>query len=144
MNDTDLWDKAAKAGYDYRTVHGCFPDKIGIHYERLRQFHRDCIIFPEPPPIEVNWFKPEEEIPPYPTLKQHHARFEPVVGEHIREDEVYVPVPGAMNAISGEEIADQARELEREKRARILLGRSRPSDWVGMESVTHSKEQEQA
>ena len=143
MNDTDLYNKAAKAGYDYRTVHGSFPEKIGIHYERLRQFHRDCIIFPEPTPLEVNWFKLEEEIPPYPTLKQHHARFEPVVGKSIQWDEVYLPVPGSeQETISGEEIASQARELEREKRARILLGRSRPSDWVGMGPVIHRKEQE--
>ena len=85
MNDTDLYNKATKAGYDYRTVHGVFPEKIGIHYERLRQFHRDCIIFPEPTPLEVNWFALEDEVPPYPTFKQHRTRFEPVIG---KEDQV--------------------------------------------------------
>ena len=130
MNDTDLWNKAAKAGYDYRTVHGCFPDKIGIHFRRLRQFGRDRIIFPEPPPIEVNCFTPENVPVEGITINQHVARFEAVIGKNIQWDEVYVPIPDdARNVMSGEEIAAQARELERERRAGVLLGLRMPSDW---------------
>lgn len=131
MNDTDLWDKAAKAGYDYRTVHGVFPDKIGIHYERLRQFGRQSIIFPEiTPPEQVNWLALEQADLESITIKQHYTRFDPVVGTKIKWDEVYLPVPDdPMKTISGEEIAAQARELERERRARFLLGLRMPSDW---------------
>ena len=131
MNDTDLWDKAAKAGYDYRTVHGCYPDKIGIHYERLRQFGRHQIIFPEiTPPEQVNWLALEQASPESITIRQHYTRFEPVIGEHTKRDEVYLPIPNdATGTISGEQLAYLAAEIEREERARVLLGLRMPSDW---------------
>jgi hypothetical protein len=203
MNDIDLYNKAAKAGYDYRTVHGCFPEKIGIHYKRLCQFHRDCIIFLERTPPEVNWFVPEKADLEAITFKQHRTRFEPVIGEHIRWDEVYLPVPNdPMDVISGEQIAYLAHREERAEQSRLReqqfrdrqqalvrtmeAGRKEEvnvcpecyrfyvpmrklqeiydpwfapqcdyceqlakyhvhrSDWVGMEPVIHSKEQEQA
>lgn len=98
MNDTDLFNKAAKAGYDYRKVYGVFPGKIGIHHKRLSHFGRQQIIFPEMPSLaRVDWTTPAqlEAI----TISQHRATFEPVSGIEIEWDEVYLPFPGSEHKV---------------------------------------------
>jgi len=112
VNDTELYNKAAKAGYDYYMVYGSFPEKIGIPYERLHQFGCTQIIFPEMNPVE--YFR--EMMPDFTsiTYRQHVARFEPVLGEKIKWDEVYLPYPGDdKRVISGEAIAYLAHQKER-------------------------------
>lgn len=110
MNDSEFFNKAAKAGYDYRTVYGTFPDKIGIHHKRLSQFDHQYVIFPDPSPITlVNFDGTGGPI----TIRQHKATFEPVVGRDIEWDEVYLPIPGdSMNVTSSVIMAKMARAQE--------------------------------
>ena len=111
MNDTELFAKASKAGYDYRALYGKFPDKIGIHYKRLGTFRR-FIIFLEQNPIPAvveQLDKAMEGI----TVRQHQTMVEPVVGADIEWDEVYVSAPGwTQKVLPSKFLATMAKEFE--------------------------------
>ena len=114
MNDTDLFAKASKAGYDYQKLYGKFPDKIGIHYKRMATF-RPSIIFPKLNPIPVLSVvqRLEDVALESLTISQHRALFEPCMGPDISWDEVYLPIPGGKNGIiSGAMLAKMAKEFE--------------------------------
>lgn len=110
MNGTDLLAKASKAGYDYRAIYGAFPEKIGIHAQQLGLLPF-VIFFPEPPPIEL--FTIQQDVSKCIDIKRHETRFEPVMGEDIHPDEVYLPIPGSpYKCVSGEFVAKLAKEFE--------------------------------
>ncbi len=107
-----LFEKAAKAAYDYKAVYGRFPDKIGIHATQLASLPR-CIFFPILPPISSLVNTSDDISLASPTLDRHEAIFEPVVGWGIHQDEVYLPVPGSQSkCVSGEFVAKMAKEFE--------------------------------
>ena len=116
ISDKELFTKASKAAHDYRMVHGSFPEKIGIHYKRLHQFSHRQIYFHEPTELPLACFA-AVELQPFEsvTYKRAMATFEPVVGEQIEWDEVYLPIPGdERNVISGAGIALLAQKKKRE------------------------------
>ena len=105
MNDDELWNKAHKAGLDYYAVFGVFPEKIGIHHERLSHFVRDRIIFVERPTIPAAFFLRDDPQLSSLTYRQHVAWFKSVVGSSITWDEVYLPAPDdERRVISGDDI----------------------------------------
>ena len=113
MDDIDLFAKASKAGYDYRELYGKFPDKIGIHYKRLSMLRRGSIIFPVMPPRIPVMAYADLDIPPDLTISMHYTRFEPVRGQGIIWDEVYLPVPESEQGVMpGERLARMAKEFE--------------------------------
>jgi hypothetical protein len=124
MTDSELFHKASQAGYDYRTVHGSFPDKIGIHYQRLQSFPYRHIIFPERTELPAAVFFSLES-PPLEsiTFRQHMAMFEPVIGKSIEYDEVYLPIPGEeRGVISATQLGYLAAEQEREEKFFYAIG----------------------
>src|SRR6266516_3499721 len=116
MNDSELYTKASQAARDYRTVHGVFPDKVGIHHKRLQSFPYRHIVFPEMTELPAVVFSLEEPSLESMTFRRHMVMFEPVIGEAIEWNEVYLPIPGKeTKVISGQDIARFARAKEQVK-----------------------------
>ncbi len=112
MTNSELLDRAAQAGYNYRKVYGSFPDKIGISLHRLYGLKQTCIFFPEPPPVEACLFLADSMDVPLRT-SIHRTPLEPVDGPDINADDVYLPVPelpdGQERLRSGEALSRMAK-----------------------------------
>jgi hypothetical protein len=111
MNGTDLFNKASKAAYDYKSVYGKFPSKIGIHTHQLGLLPL-TIRFPLLPQINVFDEAAMEDIGSH-IIEIHETTFEPVIGSDIHMDEVYLPIPGDIDkCVSGTFVARMAKEFE--------------------------------
>jgi hypothetical protein len=113
MNGNELFSKASEAAYNYKSVYGKFPDKIGIHHSQLGLLRREAIFFPIMPQISIAEMEDIGNI----EIERHRATFETVRGEDIHPDEVYLPIPGnPLKCVSGKSVAIMARDLLRAKR----------------------------
>lgn len=111
MNGTELMGKASKAAYDYKSVYGKFPDKIGIHTKQLGLLPF-VIRFPIMPELKI---LPMAEMGTIGNhgIEIHETKFEPVMGIDIHLDEVYLPIPGDIDkCVSGRFVANLAKEFE--------------------------------
>lgn len=112
MTDSELLERAAQAGYNYHKVYGSFPDRIGIPLQRWRLGCRNCIMFPEPPPVTARLFL-ADSMDTFIKTFIHRTLLEPVDGPGVNVDEVYVEVPelpdGQERIRSGEAMARMAR-----------------------------------
>jgi len=112
MNGTELFKKAEKAAYTYKSVYGTFPDKIGIHHRQLELLPL-YIRFPLLPQVNICSKTEMEDIGSY-MIEVHETKFEPVIGHDIHMDEVYFQMPGTRSnrTMSSELVAKMAKEFE--------------------------------
>jgi hypothetical protein len=120
MDNEELYRKATQAAIEYKKVFGKYPSKIGIHAERIRSLTRRSIRFAvQPPPPTLKNMLTEDPFQSIASLPPRTATFvecpfEPIAGEDIKQDEIYMP--HGMDekvAISSKDIAIMARHIQK-------------------------------
>lgn len=117
MTSAELLHKATKAAYDYKSVYGKFPNRIGIEASQIGLLP-PYILFPLlPEPTSIFKMQELSEITSI-AVDRHEMRCDPVYGKDIARDEVYFDVPGAVKigqlskVMNGALVAKLAKEFE--------------------------------
>jgi hypothetical protein len=115
LNNAQLFRKIHKAGELYHEVFGSYPKKIGIYYPRWQQLDRYQEQFIEFPRLEITHLSNDlDSSPSNISVYQHWVDIEPIVGDGLEWDGVYLPHPyypdKAMEVAKLEELAKGARK----------------------------------
>jgi hypothetical protein len=115
MSEDELYNKALRAGQNHYAIYGKYPEKIGIHWQRINRFYQKypCIVFLSPTRNVPMLVEPESLAIQTPTFEQHTTTIGVVQGHFISPDDVYLPTPDG-HIISGAQLAQMTQEEQGE------------------------------